>query len=76
MPGVNTVPLQLQAFEDTFKNMYPQGGSNSSGGIANSLNDAVVMAGTLISLVPLLLMYFVLQKQFVEGIDKAGLTGQ
>ena len=76
MPGVQTLPLQLDAFEDTFKNMFPQGSSNSSGGITNSLNDAVYMAGTLISLVPLLLMYFVLQKQFVEGIDKAGLTGQ
>lgn len=76
MPGVNTLPIQLEAFGDTFKDMFPQGGSNSSGGLQNSLNDAIYMAGTLISIVPLLIVYFLLQKQFVEGIDKAGLTGQ
>ena len=75
MPGVNTLPIQLNNFENTFKEMFNQG-NNSSGGIQNSINDAIFMAGTLISLVPLLLMYFLLQKQFVEGIDKAGLTGQ
>ena len=75
MDGVNTIPIQLQNFEATFKDMFPAGNSGSSS-IQNNINDAIFMAGTLISLVPLLLMYFVLQKQFVEGIDKAGLTGQ
>lgn len=75
MPGVNTLPIQLNNFENTFKEMFNQGGNGTSG-IQNSINDAIFMAGTLISLVPLLLMYFLLQKQFVEGIDKAGLTGQ
>ena len=74
MPNVKTVPLQLKAFEDTFKQMFQQG--NSGGSLENTANDAVFMAGTLISLIPLLIMYFLLQKQFVEGIDKAGLTGQ
>jgi multiple sugar transport system permease protein len=74
MPGVQTVPLQLKSFEDTFKQMFQQG--NSSGSLENTANDAIFMAGTLISLIPLLIMYFLLQKQFVEGIDKAGLTGQ
>ena len=75
MSGVNTLPIQLNNFENTFKEMFNQG-NNGGGGIQDSLNDAIFMAGTLISLVPLLLMYFLLQKQFVEGIDKAGLTGQ
>ena len=74
MPGIQTVPLQLKSFEDTFKQMFQQG--NSSGSLENTANDAIFMAGTLISLIPLLIMYFLLQKQFVEGIDKAGLTGQ
>ena len=74
MPNVKTVPLQLKAFEDTFKQMFQQG--NSGGSLENTANDAIFMAGTLISLIPLLIMYFLLQKQFVEGIDKAGLTGQ
>ena len=40
------------------------------------LNEAIFMAGTIITILPLLLFYFVLQRWFVEGIDKAGLTGQ
>jgi multiple sugar transport system permease protein len=34
------------------------------------------MAGTLMSIIPLLVLYAVLQKQFVEGIEQTGLTGQ
>ena len=44
--------------------------------VSNKLNEAVHTAGTVISIVPLLLMYFVLQKWFVEGVDRSGLTGQ
>ena len=56
MPGVQTVPLQLKSFEATFKQMFQQG--NSSGSLENTANDAIFMAGTLISLIPLLIMYF------------------
>lgn len=75
MPKVQTLPMQLANFADSFRSAFgdaAQGGSSYQ----DSLNEAIYMAGTLISLVPLLLMYFILQKWFVEGIDKAGLTGQ
>jgi len=75
MPDVQTLPMQLSNFADSFRSQFgdaAQGGSSYQ----DSLNEAIYMAGTLISLIPLLLMYFVLQKWFVEGIDKAGLTGQ
>ena len=41
-----------------------------------SLNEAVEMAGTFLNIIPLLIVYFVAQKWFVEGIDKAGITGE
>ena len=74
MDGVKTLPLQLSRFAKTFENMYDPG--QSAMDVSNKLNEAVHTAGTVISIVPLLLMYFVLQKWFVEGVDRSGLTGQ
>jgi multiple sugar transport system permease protein len=34
------------------------------------------MAATLISILPLLIMYLFAQKQFIEGIERTGLTGE
>lgn len=74
IPDASTLPMQLSKFADSFRKLYEQNGT--PGGYEDSLNEAIYMAGTLISLLPLLLMYFVLQKWFVEGVDKTGLTGQ
>lgn len=72
--GAKTLPMQLAAFAESFRKLYEQMGGQA--GFVDNLNEAIYMAGTLISIIPLLLMYFVLQKWFVEGIDKTGLTGQ
>ena len=74
MDGVKTLPLQLSRYEKTFLDMFTQG--NNAESISNKLNEAIHTAGTLVSIVPLLVMYFVLQKWFVEGVDRSGLTGQ
>ena len=79
MPEVRTLPLQLDDFAKLFQQPGSGNGAQTGGGLnsyENKLNDAVFMAGTLISIIPLLIVYFILQKRFVEGIDKAGLTGQ
>jgi len=34
------------------------------------------MAGTMLSILPLLILYFVLQRHFVESIDRTGITGE
>lgn len=73
-PGVKTLPIQLNILQSEIEKLYPQNPMAPS--ITNSVYDAILMAGTLVSILPLLLMYFVLQRWFVEGIDRAGLTGQ
>jgi multiple sugar transport system permease protein len=40
------------------------------------INESYKMAGTLISIAPLLVLYFIMQKQFVESIDRVGITGE
>lgn len=69
-----TLPVQLAAFKDAFDALYPNVGTVV--GMGNAVNEAIYMAGTLVSILPLLILYFVLQRWFVEGIDRAGLTGQ
>jgi multiple sugar transport system permease protein len=37
---------------------------------------AVKLAGNVLTLLPLLILYFFTQKQFVESIDRTGITGE
>ena len=71
--GSSTLPMQLSRFAESYRSVYASAGQSSS--YTDKLNDAIYMAGTLISIVPLLILYFVLQKWFVQGIDKTGLGG-
>jgi multiple sugar transport system permease protein len=34
------------------------------------------MAATILIILPMVLIYFILQRWFIEGIDKAGITGE
>lgn len=74
--GAHTLPMMLSQFAASFSEQQANAGGAGVSTLENSLNDAIYMAGTLVSIIPLLLMYFVLQRWFVEGIDRAGLTGQ
>ncbi len=40
------------------------------------INVPIRMAATFLTIVPLLLFYFVMQRQFVESIDRSGITGE
>ena len=45
----------------------------STGG---ALNESIRLAGTLLSILPLILLYVIIQRQFVESIEKTGITGE
>ncbi len=62
--------VQLKDFDMSFNTRA------SVGDTATSLNESVRMAATALSILPLLIMYLFLQKQFVESIDRAGITGE
>lgn len=70
--GINTLPMQLSKFAQAYENLYPPGVVN----IFDRLNEAVKLAGTFLNILPLLVMYFFLQKWFVESIDRTGITGE
>lgn len=69
--GLTTLVIQLDKFAANYSE-YAQ----TSGNVATNLNESISMAGTMLSILPLLLMYFVLQRYFVESIDRTGITGE
>lgn len=70
--GLQTLPLQLSKFAQAYENLYPPGVVN----IFDRLNEAVKMSGTFLNILPLLVLYFVLQKWFVESIERTGIAGE
>lgn len=70
--GVITLPMQLSRFTQAYENLYPPGVVN----IFDRLNEAVKMSGTFLNILPLLVMYFILQRWFVESVEMTGITGE
>ncbi len=70
--GVTTLPMQLSRFVQAYENLYPPGVVN----IFDRLNEAVKMSGTFLNILPLLVMYFILQRWFVESVERTGVTGE
>lgn len=69
---IRTLPLRLQSFVDSYNSLYP----TADGSTVNRINESIRMAGTMLTIAPLLIMYLVLQRQFVESVDKTGITGE
>lgn len=70
--NLTTLPLQLQRFVDSYNRLFV-----TQGGIAETnLNEGIEMAGTLLTIIPLLVVYFIMQRWFVEGVDRTGITGE
>lgn len=69
--GWTSLIIQLDNFATNYS-AYATTATNA----ATSLNESINLAGTMLSILPLLLMYFVLQRYFVESIDRTGITGE
>lgn len=68
---ITTILLQLQQFETNYEALYP-----ATEASPNRINEGIKMAGTVISILPLLITYFFLQRYFVESVDNTGITGE
>lgn len=65
-----SLPLRLEQYINQYTSIYPEGSP------ARELMQAVKLAGNVITLFPLLLLYFFTQRYFVESIDRTGITGE
>lgn len=70
--GMQTLPMQLSKFVQAYENLYPAGVVN----VLDRLNEAVKLSGTFLNILPLLVLYFVLQRWFVESVERSGITGE
>lgn len=70
--AVTTLPMHLQQFVEQFNKLYSSAGMSTGG----SLNESIRLAGTLLTIIPLIILYFIVQKEFVESIERTGLTGE
>lgn len=70
--GIQSLPMQLSKFVQAYENLYPPGVVN----IFDRLNEAVKLGGTFLNILPLLMMYFIMQKWFVESVERSGITGE
>lgn len=70
---MDLLPLKLSTFDSMFS-------SNASSGMGSEgmykINEAYKMSATLISITPLLILYACVQKQFIQGIENTGITGE
>lgn len=60
---------------DNFSTNYSAYATTATNAVT-SINESINMAGTMLSMLPLLIMYFVLQRYFIESIDRTGITGE
>lgn len=67
---IELLPAKLSLFNSEFDSVA------SAAGGAFKLNEAYKMAATFISIAPLLLLYSIVQKQFIQGIENTGITGE
>lgn len=75
--AVSTLLMEVQRFEQSYKGYLQSMSGTWAVQTADSIvNEAIKMAATMVAIIPLLILYFVMQKQFTEGIDRTGITGE
>lgn len=66
-----TLPMVLGQFATRYEAL--NGTVNEGGKI---LSDVITLAGTTISIAPVIVLYLVFQRQFVESVERSGITGE
>jgi len=67
-----TMPIRLQSFVAEFERLFPA----EDGSPINRINESLRMAGTLLAIFQLLVLYMCTQRQFVESVETSGITGE
>lgn len=71
--GIELLSIKLSTFDGNFVRL----GTAIPGQAGEArINEAYKMAATFLSMLPLLVIYLFAQKQFIEGIENTGITGE
>ena len=73
--GLDLVTTRLEGFNQMFRHFAELTADGPAGMEEQRLNEAYRMAGTMIAITPLFVLYLLVQRQFIRGIENTGLTG-
>ncbi len=68
------LPSKLEPLYDALNKITAEGDEAAAGGTV-IVNQAMCMAATFLVILPLLIAYTFVQKKFMEGVERSGLTG-
>ena len=80
-PGVYFNSVWLQMLPTSLPNLYAELNKEQHTMIQTNdiegviFNEAMLMAATFLCILPILILYLILQKRFMEGVERSGLTG-
>jgi multiple sugar transport system permease protein len=72
--NIKTIPMLLQGLQASWGRVADY--STNSDLVNVDFTEAKSFAGTMLSIVPLVIMYGIVQRYFIESIDKSGITGE
>lgn len=74
---IKTVPMLLGNLQNNFGQVITQNVKGDASVNPNlNYTEAKIFAGTILSIIPLATLYLIVQRWFVESIDKTGITGE
>ena len=68
-----TLPVQLGIFADRYSALY---GDEKVLNELTRLNESVTLAGTLLSMLPVLILYLFVQRKFIQSVEMTGIAGE
>lgn len=71
-----TLPQAIEYFKTLFQSSNPEASGVDYSQIGMVYNESVQFAATIISIVPLLVLYLFTQRFFVESADRVGIAGE
>lgn len=80
-PGVYITSVWLKMLPNRLPSLYAELSKEQHTMIQKNdmeglmFNEAMLMAATFLCIVPILIMYLILQRRFMEGVERSGLTG-
>jgi len=80
-PGVYFNSVWLKMLPNSLPNLYAELNKEQHTMIQTNdiegviFNEAMLMAATFLCILPILILYLILQKRFMEGVERSGLTG-
>ena len=69
------IVASLKTLIESMQSQLLEGAGDSGGADGTLFHSGVVMAGTCFSMIPPMIAYLFLQRKFMEGIERSGLTG-